>query len=121
MPFLSRDEFDAFAPNARHYVKSSEAFEAAERDAAQVASRLSGYPVPEDAADAPEDVKRPVAHLALFTLSLGMKLSDEEARTLRYLQKQAREDLAALRTARASTGGEDTSERTGALEALPTW
>lgn len=124
MPILTRTEFGVLLPGriATVLAPDDSTFEAAERDTARLAARLSGIAVPDDATLAPEDMKRPVAHLIAHSLAFGVAITETQLRWVTSAAKQAREDLAALRTDRApSADGNASASRTGTIDNLPGW
>lgn len=125
MPILTRTEFGVLLPGriATVLAPDDSTFEAAERDAANLGARLSGIAVPADATDAPEAMKRPIAHLIAHSLALTANITDVQMRWVMSAATQARKDLEALRTDRApSADSEATSaDRTGTIADIPTW
>lgn len=125
MPFLTRDAFRLIVPGgfADVLAPSDAVFAEAEADASAVASRLSGIAVPADALDAPEAVRRPVAHLVHYAL-IGTvpDVSEERMRWARDAERQARADLEALRTMRPTTDpAAPAAPATGQIGGLPQW
>lgn len=128
VPFLTLDTFRALLPGGIadvlvQYDTDPEVFVLAEADAAAVASRLSGIAVPDDEAEAPAEVRRPVAHLIHYAL-IGTvpDVSEERMRWARDAERQARADLEALRTERAtSTATTPSGPATGQIAGLPSW
>lgn len=121
MPLLSRADFRLIVPQLADVLAPDDrTFEAAERDASEIAVRLAGCGLPASAEDAPAALKRPVAHLIVHALMGMVSAPAEQITWARQVETRAREDLAALR-GQFSHSHKEGQARIGHIDAAPSW